>query len=126
VSLAVAKLPSSFTGSLVGQVTESAPDSSGLVTIRVDTTVSGAVHGKLRLAIQGVPSDGGGVSMTSSGVAFAATGSPVYEGSIVGLDGNRVSAQVSASSAGTLELTVLLNIDPATNAVTGVVHGTQA
>ena len=120
------KLPSTFQGSLTGHVTQAGPDSTGLVTIRIDTTVHGGVHGRLRLALAGMPVDGGGVSMTSSGVAFAATGSPVFEGSIVGLAGDRVAARISAGSAGTFQLTLLLHLNSSTGAVTGVVHAVRA
>jgi methionine sulfoxide reductase heme-binding subunit len=119
------RLPSSFQGSLTGQLTQGGPDSNGLVTVRIDTTVHGRVRGRLRLALKGIPVDGGGVSMTSSGVAFAAVGSPVFEGSIVGLSGDLVAARISAGSEGTFQLTLQLHLD-STGAVTGVVHGVRA
>jgi sulfoxide reductase heme-binding subunit YedZ len=119
------KLPRTFSGSLTGKMTQVGPDANGLITVRIDTTLHGPVKGTLRLALQGTPSDGGGVSMTASGVAFAAVGSPVYEGSIVGLSGTQVAAQVSAGSAGTFQLQLQLNLSSA-GVVTGVVHGAQA
>jgi sulfoxide reductase heme-binding subunit YedZ len=122
----VAKLPSSFDGNLTGQLTQAGSDEGGLVTIRIDMSVHGRLRGKIRLALQGFPTGGGGVRMTASGVAFAATGSPVFEGSIVGLEGDQVTAQVSARTAGTFELALQLHLDPSTGAVTGVVHGVRA
>jgi sulfoxide reductase heme-binding subunit YedZ len=119
-------LPGSFDARLTGTVTEAGPTDGGLVLIRIDTAVRGAVKGKLRLALQGYPSDEGGVSMTSSGVAFAATGSPVFEGSIVGLTGDRVDARVTAAGGGTIDLTMLLRLDGATGSVSGIVHGERA
>ena len=64
--------------------------------------------------------------MTASGVAFAAAGSPVFRGSIIGLEGNRVAAQVSAGSEGTFDLVLVLNLDSANGTVTGVLHGSRA
>jgi hypothetical protein len=121
-----ARLPRTFDGRLAGSLTQAASDRSGLVTIRIDTAVHGGVRGKLRVALQGVPSEEGGVSMTASGVAFAAAGTPVFRGSIIGLEGNRVAAQVSAGSEGTFDLLLVLNLDSANGTVTGVLHGSRA
>jgi len=117
-------LPRTFDGHLAGRLTQGR-DGNGLVTIRIDTVLHGGVKGKLRIALQGVPSEQGGVSMTASGVAFAAAGSPVFQGSIVGLDGNRVAAQVSAGSVGTFDLVLVLNLDQANGTVTGALHGSR-
>ena len=121
-----AALPRTFTARLRGRATESFRDRSGLVTVRIDTTMSGGVRGRLRLALRGFPSDEGGVMMTSSGVAFAASGVPaVLEGEVVGLDGPDVRALVSAPSTGPVDLAVALNLDPTTARVTGTVHGSR-
>jgi len=119
------RLPRSFDGSLTGTISESTPNDRGLVVVRIDTTLHGRVRGKLRLALQGYPSDGGGVRMTASGVAIAATGSPVFAGSIVGLAGDRVDARVNAPSEGTMNLTLFLRLDPAAGSVSGSVHGVR-
>jgi hypothetical protein len=119
-------LPTTFAGRLAGKLTQSAPDGSGYTTIRIDTAVRGRVHGTLRVALGGYATDGGGVSMTASGVAFAAKGSPVYEGSVVGLRGLHVDARVSSPGGGTFDLALDLRIDPSTGTVGGLVHGTQA
>ena len=119
-------MPSSFTGRLTGELTESASDAQGLVTLHIDSAVRGGLQGTLRLALRGFPTDDGGVTMTSSGVAFAAKGTPVFEGSIVGLDGTNVDAEVTSSSGGTYQLALTLNVDNTTNAVTGTVHGRRA
>jgi hypothetical protein len=122
----VRKLPARFDARLSGTLTEAGPTDSGLIVVHIDTAVRGAVRGRLRLSLQGYPSDAGGVQMTASGVAFAAKGSPVFEGSVVGLAGNRVDAQVSAPGGGTVDLTMLLNLDGATGTVSGTVHGELA
>ena len=95
------------------------------MTLHIDSVVRGGLQGTLRLALRGFPTDGGGVTMTSSGVAFAAKGTPVFEGSIVGLDGTNVNAEVTSSS-GTYRLALTLNVDNTTNAITGTVQGRRA
>jgi hypothetical protein len=80
----------------------------------------------LRLVLEGFPLEGGGVSMTASGVAFAVAGSPsVYEGRIDGLDGSRISAKVSSGS-NTIDLQIGLQLRPGRSHVTGVIQGTAA
>lgn len=116
-------LPRHFDTALTGRLTQLGPDSNGLVTIRIDTVLRGGLAGTLRLALKGYPLDQGGISMTSSGVAFAAKGTPVFQGSVVGLAGNRVSADLTAQGLGALQLVLDLQLDPATGAVSGSVHG---
>lgn len=120
------QVPSTFDATLNGAITETPSDAQGLITLRIDTAVNGGLNGTLRLALRGFPTDGGGVNMTASGVAFAAKGSPVFEGSITGLDGTLVAAQVTSSSGGTYNLTLDLNVNAATNVVSGTVHGERA
>ena len=120
------QMPGSFTGRLTGELAESATDAQGLVTLHIDSVVRGGLQGTLRIALRGFPTDGGGVTMTSSGVAFAAKGTPVFEGSIVGLDGTNVDAEVTSSSGGTYRLALKLNVDNTTNTVTGTVQGRRA
>jgi hypothetical protein len=125
-AVATPRMPASFDARLAGRLTETASDAQGLVTVRIDTTVRGGVHGTLRLALRGFPTDNGGVTMTASGVAFAAKGSPLFEGSITGLDGTQVAAAVSSGSAGTYQLSLDLQVNASTNSVTGTVHGERA
>ena len=108
----------SFTSQFAGTVSES-PATNGLVDVRIDGTLRGGTRGRLRLALQGVPLDDGGVSMTSSGVAFATAGSPVYEGHIVGLEGTRVVADVSSGQS-TIALRLSLHLGGST--ATGTVQ----
>lgn len=120
------QMPRTFTGRLTGTLAESAADAQGLVTLHIDSAIHGGLQGILRIALRGLPTSDGGVSMTSSGVAFAAKGTPVFEGNIVGLDGTDVDAEVTSSSAGTYQLALNLNVDNTTNAVTGSVQGRRA
>jgi len=118
-------LPASFDAQLAGTVTES-QSASGMVDVHIDGTLSGGVRGRLRLVLEGIPLEEGGVSMTSSGVAFAAAGSPlVYQGSIVGLEGTRISARVGAGSKA-IALEIELHLNASQTHVTGVVRGTAA
>jgi len=117
-------LPAVFDGQLTGRLTQSGPDAGGLVLVRIDASVRGGLHGTIRLALRGAPTGGAGVSMRSSGVAFAASGSSaVYEGSITGLAGDRVIADVSAPAAGSVELRLSLHLNADSGTVTGRVHG---
>jgi hypothetical protein len=97
-----------------------------LIDVRIDGTLSGGIHGRLRLVLAGAPLENGGVSMTASGVAFAAAGSPsVYEGRIVSLQGNSISARVTAGSR-TINLQIGLQLQPNQTRVTGTVQGAPA
>lgn len=115
-------LPNSFSAKLRGLVSQSSGD-NGLVDVHLDGSLAGGVKGRLRVVLEGVPLDGGGVSMTSSGVAFAARGTQVFEGHIVGLQGSQVAARVTDGSGRTLDLVLDLRLSPTSNALTGTVHG---
>ena len=115
----VVTIPRTFTARFEGRVGES-QNGAELVDVRIDGTLSGSVRGRLRLVLQGVPIGGGGVSMTSSGVAFAVAGSPVYEGHITSLEGTRVAARVAAGSS-TIDLRLVLRLGG--SAVAGTVQG---
>jgi hypothetical protein len=122
----IPSLPRSFAAALSGQLTQSLPDASGMITVRIDATLSGRVRGRLRLTLLGAPTDGGGVVMSSSGAAFAANGrSPLYEGSIVALNGTSLVADLQAPSAGSLRLAIVLHIDPGSGALSGSVRGVR-
>jgi sulfoxide reductase heme-binding subunit YedZ len=120
------QLPSTFSGRVTGDLAESDADAQGLVTLHIDSAVRGGLQGTLRIALRGFPTDGGGVTMTSSGVAFAAKGTPVFEGSIVALNGTNLSAEVTSSSGGTYRLALDLDVDSITNTVSGTVSGRRA
>ena len=115
-------LPSRFQARFAGRLTASQPGDE-TVDIRIDGSLRGGVRGRLKLVLQGVPLDQGGVSMTASGVAVGLAGSSsVYEGRIVGLDGSRISARVSDGTR-TLDLQIALQLQQGRSDVTGVVSG---
>jgi sulfoxide reductase heme-binding subunit YedZ len=115
-------LPPRFSAHLRGLVTQSETD-NGLVDVHLDGNLAGGVSGRLRVVLEGIPLDGGGVSMTSSGVAFAARGTHVFEGQIVGLQGSQVAARVTDGSGRVLELVLDLQLSQTSNALIGTVHG---
>jgi hypothetical protein len=120
------ELPRSFAARLSGSIRQSPPYRSGLVTVRIDTHLEGQVGGELRLALQGATDEDGGISLTSSGVAFQDSGTTsVYEGSIVALAGPRVIAELSDDAGTTLRLSITFSIDQATGQVSGSLHGAQ-
>jgi hypothetical protein len=79
----------------------------------------------LRLVLQGFPLDDGGVSMTSSGVSFADAGTQVFQGRILGLNGNQVVARLADPSGRSLDLTLVVAVSPSSGALSGTVHGSQ-
>jgi hypothetical protein len=117
-------LPHTFRARFAGRLT-GARAGDELVDIRIDGTFGSNVKGRLRLVLEGAPlEEEGGVSMTGSGVAFAVAGSQaVYEGRIVGLEGNRIAARVSDGSS-TIDLQIVLQLQQNRTIVTGVVTGT--
>ena len=85
----------------------------------------GGAGGSFRIDLRGQPDDGGGVSMTASGVSYVPAGTrTVYVGSVTGLDGPRVFANVVAHGGERLQLSFDLNIDAQRNVVTGTMTGT--
>lgn len=111
--------PRSFVSALSGRLSQS-PAPNGEVTIHLILTLRGGPRGAARLDLQGVPGDGG-VSMTASGVSFVpATTRAVYAGKVVALNGSRVVADVRDAAGDRLQLGFQLQIDPTSQAVSGV------
>jgi DMSO/TMAO reductase YedYZ heme-binding membrane subunit len=110
--------PRTFRTPVSGTVSQHA-DSSGEVTVRLDLHLKDAPHGALRIDLHGIPS-GNGVSMTASGVSFVpATTAAVYEGRVIGLNGNAVAADVVDAAGDHLRLSLGLLINSGTNVVRG-------
>ena len=113
-----------FSDSVSGALTQSGPDSNGLVKIEISARLQGDVRGKLRVTLWGTPSPEGGVALQTSDVAFGAAGTTLpYVGRVVGLDGNRIDTRLANSSGGHVELRMAVNVDQATGAVTGELRG---
>ena len=113
-----------FSGRVVGRMSSSGPDSAGDAAIAIAAAVRGGEPGVLRLTLWGSALESGGLAMSESEASFedARTGA-TSTGQIVGLDGNRIVADVTSSSGTTLRLDVVLQrIDPGAGVVSGLVH----
>jgi methionine sulfoxide reductase heme-binding subunit len=113
-----------FNGTLRGRLKESAPRSDGLLTIAINAHVRGKVRGRLRITLWGLPSEGGGVALTASDVAFGATGTTLpYLGRVVSLEGDQVDARLVDALGRQLTLSVGLRLDRTTGGVAGELTG---
>jgi DMSO/TMAO reductase YedYZ heme-binding membrane subunit len=116
-------LPSSaFASSLTGTLRQTSR-TDGLVDIVIRGRLHGGAGGSVRIDLRGQP-EGGGVSMTASGVSYVPAGTrTVYVGSVTGLDGPRVFANAVAHGGEQLRLSFDLNIDAQSNVVSGSMSG---
>lgn len=121
-----ARAPGPFSGRLVGRMSSSGPDEQGDAAVAIALAVRSGGAGVVRLTLWGSAIEGGGIAMRESRVSYqdAATGA-VSTGSIVGLDGNRVVADVASSSGPRLRLVMALRIDAQAGTVTGTIHATR-
>jgi DMSO/TMAO reductase YedYZ heme-binding membrane subunit len=121
-----ASLPTApFVAPLDGTFSTSAPDSEGLVTVALRATVDGGSKGLLKMVLRGVPLEGGGVQMTGSRVTYGPQERPAdYSGEIVSLEGPRLVAAVQDGQGHSLNLKLLLRIDPSNRTLSGSLHVT--
>jgi sulfoxide reductase heme-binding subunit YedZ len=116
--------PMSFKSRLSGQLGQDGPDLNGLVRVNIVAALRGRVGGKLRITLWGEPTEGGGVALTASDVAFGADGTSLpYVGRVTGLAGNRVDARVTNADGNRVELSADLQLNRATGAVVGSLRG---
>jgi sulfoxide reductase heme-binding subunit YedZ len=117
-------LPSGrFDATFTGRITNSQAG-SGLVVVSIDGTATGGFEGRVHVALRGVPIAGGGVEMQASSVGLLPRGGTAwYPGTVVGLEGQLVSADVAASSGHHVHVLLALHIDAASRRVTGTIHG---
>jgi hypothetical protein len=122
-SATVVRSAGPFSGRLVGRVSTSGPDEQGDAAVAIALAVRGEVPGVIRLTLWGTALDGGGIAMQESKVTYqdAATDA-VSTGSVVGLDGDRVVADVTSAAGARLRLFLTLRIDAEAGTVTGTVH----
>jgi DMSO/TMAO reductase YedYZ heme-binding membrane subunit len=116
-------LPSgSFTGALRGRIGQSSTD-RGLVVVTIDGTSAGSFHGRVHLALRGLPVEGGGVQMVDSVVGLLPTGASAWSsGSVVGLAGTRVVGDLADPGGRRYRVRLDLAIKGA-GRVTGTLHG---
>jgi hypothetical protein len=115
--------PTSFVSAIAGTVTER-QGTNGLVDVQIEVRLRGGPKGAARIDLRGAP-NGGGVSMTASGVSFVpATTRSVYTGSVVALEGPRVVALVRDDAGHRLRIDFALTINAAAHSVTGIAAAT--
>jgi len=107
-----------FSSQLTGNQTQTQPDSQGVIQITLAMKLQDATSTPLTVVLVGQESTGGGVSLSSGTVTFGS-----YHGSVVGLNGGTVTAQVNAP--GPVTLVINLQIDQQTGALSGSVNGTS-
>jgi hypothetical protein len=116
-----------FHSTLSGRISQDGPDSNGLVRVNIVAALRGRVAGKLRITLWGEPTEGGGVALAASDVAFGADGTTLpYVGRVVGLEGNRVDAQVANADGNRINLSVDLQLNRANGSVRGGLEGSPA
>ena len=123
---ASASLAAPFSGSVNGNLTQSQADANGLVHVTLALAAGGAVPGQITIVIIGQPAAGGGVTETGSQVTFVPNGSSSrWTGTLTGLDGDRLTCQLSDGTSNLL-LRLNLTIDPSTGTVTGDLQGSPS
>jgi len=119
--LVAARPTTGFSGRVVGRLSSSGPDAFGNAAIAIALATRGGEPGLVKLTIWGTALDDGGVQMTRSEVSFAdARTGTVYTGTIVGLEGTLVTADVTSQDGSTLRLVMRLQIDA--GSVTGAIR----
>lgn len=108
-----------FTFDLTGSQTTSAPDAQGQVQDTLTMQLQDPASTPLTLVLDGSPTQGGGIAMTSGSVTFGP-----YRGTVTSLDGGTVVAAVAAPDPETLTLS--LQVDPNSGALSGSATGTSA
>jgi methionine sulfoxide reductase heme-binding subunit len=115
----------SFSSNLSGTVHQTQEPGGAIVDLTM--TVTGRVHGDLRVRLGGIPVDSGGLSMTGSQVDLALAGQPsVFQGKIVALQGQEFAARLSDNLGQVLDIRVQLQINAQTGSVIGSLSGTPA
>jgi hypothetical protein len=116
-----------FSGRIAGRLSSSGPDAAGDAAITIAAAIRGSEPGVVRLTLWGTALESGGLAMSESQVSFEDVRSGLsYGGSVVGLDGNRVVADVTSSSGSSLRLTMLVRIDAGAGTVSGTIRGRPA
>jgi DMSO/TMAO reductase YedYZ heme-binding membrane subunit len=125
-SAPVVRPVSDFTGSLVGHMSSSGPNDAGDAAIAIAAAVRGREPGVVHLTVWGTALEGGGLRMSDSSVSFADEPSgAVYTGTIVGLNGPMVEANVTSPAGKTLRLVMNLRLDGQAGTVDGSIRGSR-
>jgi hypothetical protein len=114
-----------FSDTLQGTLVQSAPDAGGLVTVRIDTALEGAVAGRLVVTIQGRAARTEGVDLATSAVTLGPPQQPgLYSGKVTNLQGTQLVMTATDAQGASVTLTAQLQTDPSSNAVSGTLRAT--
>jgi hypothetical protein len=121
------RLPNApFTAPLVGSVSQSAPNQNGEIAIRIHAATGGTTNGVLDIVLDGLPSGGGGVSLTGSQVSYGtASQQRQYTGQITNLSGNvlQITTRDKRGRQLALAVTLTLSGSRATGALSATAGG---
>jgi sulfoxide reductase heme-binding subunit YedZ len=109
-----------FSANVSGSVSQTQVSGGAIVDLLMH--LSGGAKGILRVRLGGVPTSDGGLQMTGSQVVLDCSGD-VLQGKIDSLQGQQFTAHVSGGGS-SLDLQANLNIDNATDTVSGSVQAT--
>lgn len=112
-----------FSATVSGTSEQSQPDSTGRVTVRLSAALSGGANGSLDVALRGQPLAGGGVLLDQGTVGLGPTSQPdQYHGSVIGLRGSEIIADLRNDSGSELEVLLRVSVDRTSNRVTGALQ----
>lgn len=116
-----------FSATVTGSSQQSQPDATGRVTIRLSTALSGGASGSLAVELRGRPLESGGVYLDDGTVTLGSASQPdLYRGSVVGLQGNEIIADVRGDSVPPLELSIRASVDHNSGQIAGSVRAVSA
>jgi len=99
------------------------PAGNDLVTVTIDGTARGGFRGRVHVALRGLPLAGGGVQMIDSSVGLLPDGARAWSaGRVVGLEGQRIFADVRGVGGRPVRVLLALRIDPS-GSVGGSIRG---
>jgi hypothetical protein len=124
---AATTLPSgAFDASFHGRLRQ-APGARGLVVVAIDGVATGGFHGRVHVALRGMPLENGGVQMVDSSVGLLPHGAAAwYAGRVVGLEGARILADVRGDGSRSVHVLLSLRLSPGSTSVSGTIHGSTA
>jgi len=113
-----------FTARVTGTVQQSARDARGLATLALVGNLSDGATGVLDVELVGVPSAGGGVSISSGTVTLTGGAGVRWTGPVTQLSGNQVFATVTGPTGARLQLGIQYSqLDQRTGQMAGTVTG---
>jgi hypothetical protein len=111
-----------FDAALTGAFRRSAPAADGTVVVSLVGNLSQGASGTLDIEIHGTPLAGGGVRMTDGAVTLTGDDGTRYTGTIVGLNGSQIVADVTGPGGAPLQVGVdLTRLDQASGKLAGSV-----